>query len=68
MTRERSAFHAASETTGSVTAGRSFFSTIDRWPESYTGPNRALLLERGIERATGLGASGYRSVREVRRG
>ena len=35
--------------------GRSFYSAIGHRPESYTEPNSALLLERGIEWAAGLG-------------
>jgi type 1 glutamine amidotransferase len=45
--------------------GRSFYSAIGHRPESYTEPNSALLLERGIEWAAGLGQSRCRSGREV---
>ena len=46
---------------------RSFYSAIGHRPESYTEPNSALLLERGIEWAAGLGASRCRSGQEVPR-
>lgn len=48
--------------------GRSFYSAIGHRPESYTEPNSALLLERGIEWAAGLGKSRCESGSEVPRG
>ena len=48
--------------------GRSFYSAIGHRPESYSEPNSAALLERGIEWAADLGESRCRSGQEVRRG
>jgi type 1 glutamine amidotransferase len=45
--------------------GRSFYSAIGHRPESYSEPNSAALLERGIEWAAGLGESRCPSGQQV---
>ena len=50
-----------------IEEGRSFYSAIGHRPESYVEPNSALILERGIAWAAGLGATKCHQGRELKR-